>query len=124
MRLIPNSMSLHEANDCHHPAGSPQGGQFCSDGKSNPGHYETANSSGTLTGLLRKAPKWATHVTVYWEQYRSPDDRDRTGWYAKAWHKTEAAARKEHSAFAAHVAKMRDRRNFSDIDDVRVEKVR
>jgi hypothetical protein len=28
--LVPDSMSLAEANDCHHPAGTGQGGQFCS----------------------------------------------------------------------------------------------
>lgn len=30
VRLTPDSESLREANDCHTPAGSPQGGQFCS----------------------------------------------------------------------------------------------
>lgn len=31
MRLVPNSESLREANSCHSPAGSPKGGQFCSE---------------------------------------------------------------------------------------------
>lgn len=30
MRLVPDSESLREANSCHTPAGTPQGGQFCS----------------------------------------------------------------------------------------------
>lgn len=30
MILTPNSESLREANSCHAPAGTPQGGQFCS----------------------------------------------------------------------------------------------
>lgn len=30
MILVPNDEPLREANPCHHPAGSPRGGQFCS----------------------------------------------------------------------------------------------
>lgn len=29
-RLLPASASFQEHNDCHHPAGSSEGGQFCS----------------------------------------------------------------------------------------------
>lgn len=48
MILVPNSESLREANDCHWPAGSAQGGQFC-------GHHGT-NVAGLQTLAATHSP--------------------------------------------------------------------
>jgi hypothetical protein len=41
---------VHESNDCHNPAGSPAGGEFCSDGKTDVQRYGKAAAE-----LLRQA---------------------------------------------------------------------
>ncbi len=69
MRLIPNSWGtpLREANSCHTPAGSPEGGRFCSDVEGNPREFDGYTKYGkvqpsatAVAAIMRGEPQRAT----------------------------------------------------------------